>query len=245
MSGVVIVTGGSRGIGAAICRMLAARGYAVGVNYAQRADAAERVVAEIRAAGGRAEALAGDVGDPVAVGALFTAADRALGPLTALVNNAGITGDVSRVDAHEPVALERIFAVNVIGTILCAREAVRRMSRGHGGQGGGIVNISSIAARTGGLPGLTAYAATKGAVESFTKGLANEVGGEGIRVNAVAPGMTATDMATEEMRALAARSGVVLGRIGEAEDIAEAVAWLLSPSASYVTGTVITVSGGR
>jgi NAD(P)-dependent dehydrogenase (short-subunit alcohol dehydrogenase family) len=245
MSGVVIVTGGSRGIGAAICRMLAARGYAVGVNYAQRAEAAERVVAEIRAAGGQAEALAGDVGDPAGVGALFTAADRALGPLTALVNNAGITGDVSRVDAHEPAALERLLAVNVLGTMLCAREGVRRMSRGHGGQGGGIVNISSIAARTGGLPGLTAYAATKGAVESFTKGLANEVGGEGIRVNAVAPGMTATDMATEEMRAIAARSGVVLGRIGEAEDIAEAVAWLLSPAASYVTGTVITVSGGR
>jgi NAD(P)-dependent dehydrogenase (short-subunit alcohol dehydrogenase family) len=245
MSGVVIVTGGSRGIGAAICRILAARGYAVGVNYAQRAEAAERVVAEIRAAGGRAEALAGDVGDPVAVGALFTAADRALGPLTALVNNAGITGDVSRVDAQEPAALERLLAVNVVGTILCAREAVRRMSRGHGGQGGGIVNISSIAARTGGLPGLTAYAASKGAVESFTKGFANEVGGEGIRVNAVAPGMTATEMATEDMRAIAARGGVVLGRIGEAEDIAEAVAWLLSPAASYVTGTVITVSGGR
>lgn len=243
--GTVIVTGGSRGIGAAISRLLGDRGFSVAVNYTSRADAAERVAAAIRKEGGRATTIVGDVADPRQVYEMFNAAEQALGPIGGLVNNAGTTGVTSRMDMQEPEALQRLFAVNVMGTMYCAREAVRRMSIGHGGRGGGIVNISSVAARLGGLSGLAPYAATKGAVESFTKGLANEVAREGIRVNAVAPGMTATEMATDEMREAAQKGGIPMGRIGEAEEIAEAVAWLLSPAASYVTGTVLTVSGGR
>jgi NAD(P)-dependent dehydrogenase (short-subunit alcohol dehydrogenase family) len=242
--GTVIVTGGSRGIGAAVCRLVAERGYAVAVNYARDSAAAERVAAAIQAQGGRAACIAGDVADSRQVVAMFDAAEQALGPITGLVNNAGIIGTAARIDMQTPEDLERLFAVNVLGTMYCAREAVRRMSTGHGGAGGSIVNLSSIAARLGGLSGLCPYAATKGAVESFTKGLATEVGSEGIRVNAVAPGMTATDMASDAMRDTARRI-TPMGRIGEAQEIAEAVVWLLSPAASYVTGTVITASGGR
>jgi NAD(P)-dependent dehydrogenase (short-subunit alcohol dehydrogenase family) len=243
--GTVIVTGGSRGIGAAICRLLGDRGFPVAVNYANQAEAAERVAAAIRREGGRAATIAGDVADPRQVSEMFDAAEQALGSIGGLVNNAGTTGVTARMDMQEPEGLQRLFAVNVFGTMYCAREAVRRMSTGHGGGGGGIVNISSVAARLGGLTGLAPYAATKGAVESFTKGLASEVAREGIRVNAVAPGMTATDMATDEMREAAKTGAIPMGRMGEAEEIAEAVAWLLSPAASYVTGTVLTVSGGR
>jgi NAD(P)-dependent dehydrogenase (short-subunit alcohol dehydrogenase family) len=243
--GTVIVTGGSRGIGAAICRLLGDRGFPVAVNYATQAEAAERVAAAIRKEGGRAACIGGDVADPRQVYEMFNAAEQALGPIGGLVNNAGTTGVTARMDMQESDALQRLFAVNVFGTMYCAREAVRRMSTGHGGGGGGIVNISSVAARLGGLTGLAPYAASKGAVESFTKGLANEVAREGIRVNAVAPGMTATDMATDDMRQAAQKGGIPMGRIGEAEEIAEAVAWLLSPAASYVTGTILTVSGGR
>ena len=243
--GTVIVTGGSRGIGAAICRLLGDRGFPVAVNFATNPEAAERVVAAIRSEGGRAASIEGDVSDSRQVCQMFDAAEQELGPLGGLVNNAGTTGVTARMDMQEPEALQRLFAVNVLGTMYCAREAVRRLSTGHGGGGGGIVNVSSVAARLGGLSGLAPYAASKGAVESFTKGLANEVALEGIRVNCVAPGMTATDMATDEMREAAKKGGIPMGRIGEAEEIAEAVAWLLSPAASYVTGTVITVSGGR
>jgi NAD(P)-dependent dehydrogenase (short-subunit alcohol dehydrogenase family) len=242
--GTVLVTGGSRGIGAAICRLLADRGYPVAINYARDSTAANAVAAAIRKEGGRATCVAGDVADPRQVFEMFSAAEQALGPIGGLVNNAGIIGAAARIDMQEPADLERLFAVNVLGTMYCAREAVRRMSTGHGGQGGGIVNLSSVAARLGGLASMVPYAATKGAVETFTKGLATEVAREGIRVNAVAPGMTATDMATEAMRDVA-RQGTPIGRIGEADEIAEAVVWLLSPAASYVTGTVITVSGGR
>ncbi len=241
----VLVTGGSRGIGAAICRLLAAKGYPVAVNYASRADAAQAVVREIEAAGGHAVAVGGDVADPHAVQQMFAAAEQALGRIGGLVNNAGLIGTNARIDAQTPDDLARLFAVNVQGTIYCAQEAVRRMSTAHGGTGGAIVNISSVAARLGGLAGLVPYAATKGAVETFTKGLANEVAREGIRVNAVAPGMTATEMASAEMREQAQRGGIPMGRIGEAAEIAEAVLWLISPAASYVTGTVVTVSGGR
>jgi NAD(P)-dependent dehydrogenase (short-subunit alcohol dehydrogenase family) len=242
--GTVVVTGGSRGIGAAICRLLGDRGFPVAINYATQPDAAERVAAAIRKEGGRATCVGADISDSRQVYEMFNAAEQALGPIGGLVNNAGTTGVAARMDMQEPEALQRLFAVNVFGTMYCAREAVRRMSTGHGGGGGGIVNISSVAARLGGLSGLAPYAA-KGAVESFTKGLANEVAREGIRVNAVAPGMTATDMATDEMREAARKGAIPMGRIGEAEEIAEAVAWLLSPAASYVTGTIITVSGGR
>ena len=242
--GTVIVTGGSRGIGSAACVKLASLGYAVAVNYAANEDAAHATVETIRNRGGRAEAFAGDVGDPQAIGPLFDNAIRTLGPLTGLVNNAGVTGIAARIDETEPEALQRLFAVNVFGSILCAKEAIHRLSTRRGGNGGAIVNVSSVAARLGGLPGIVSYAATKGAIETFTKGLANEVAREGIRVNAVAPGMTATDMASPEMRSNALQ-GLPMGRIGEAEEIAEAIVWLMSPAASYATGTILTVSGGR
>jgi NAD(P)-dependent dehydrogenase (short-subunit alcohol dehydrogenase family) len=202
------------------------------------------VVNAIREKGGRAEAFAADVGDPDAIAGLFDMAVETLGPLTGLVNNAGIIGESARIDELESGALARLFAVNVLGVMLCAREAARRLSTRHGGEGGSIINISSVAARLGGLPRRVPYAATKAAVETFTKGLANEVALEGIRVNAVAPGMTATDMSTSEMRE-SALLGLPMGRLGTAEEIAEAVVWLMSPAPSYVTGTVLTVSGGR
>ena len=190
-SGLIIVTGGSRGIGAAICRRLAADGHAVAVNYTADAKAAEATVAEIKKSGGRAQAFQADVADPAQLPRLFDQATKALGPLAGLVNNAGVTGRFATTDEREAAELTQLFQINVIGTILACKEAVLRLSTKHGGSGGSIVNISSIAARLGGLPGLAPYAATKGAVESFTKGLATEVGPEGIRVNAVAPGFTA------------------------------------------------------
>jgi NAD(P)-dependent dehydrogenase (short-subunit alcohol dehydrogenase family) len=242
--GMVVVTGGSRGIGAAVCRKLGALGYRVAVNYASGAAAADRVVADIREAGGTAQAFAADMADPAAPAGLFVAAEAALGPIGFLVANAGITGRTGRVDTQTADELGHLFAVNVIGAMLCCGEAVRRLSSRHGGKGGAIVTLSSVAARTGGLPGIAPYAASKGAVEVFTKGLAGEVAREGIRVNAVAPGLIGTDMVTPQMRENA-KGGIPIGRLGEAAEIAEAVAWLLSPAASYVTGSVMTVSGGR
>jgi NAD(P)-dependent dehydrogenase (short-subunit alcohol dehydrogenase family) len=248
-SGLIIVTGGARGIGASACRQLAAAGYAVAVNYASDRKAAEATVAAIEKSGGRARAFRADVADPEQVAKLFEDAVAALGPLAGLVNNAGVLGAFARVEDLDPVELSRLFQVNVIGTILCAKEAVRRLSTSHGGPGGSIVNISSVAARTGGLPSRAPYAASKGAIETFTRGLANEVGREGIRVNAVAPGMIATDMSTPILSAPGEReriaSSIPIGRLGEPDDIAEAIVWLISPAARYVTGSVMTVSGGR
>jgi NAD(P)-dependent dehydrogenase (short-subunit alcohol dehydrogenase family) len=248
-SGLIIVTGGSRGIGAAICRRLAADGYALGVNYAVDAKAAEATVAEIKKSGGRAQAFQADVADPAQLPRLFDQATKALGPLAGLVNNAGSTGRFATTDKQEAEALTQLFQINVIGTILACKEAVLRLSTKHGGSGGSIVNISSIAARLGGLPGLASYAATKGAVESFTKGLATEVGPEGIRANVVAPGFTATDMTRDQIAQPGFRERIEgmtpLRRVGAPEEIAEAAAWLISPAAAFVTGTVVTVSGGR
>jgi NAD(P)-dependent dehydrogenase (short-subunit alcohol dehydrogenase family) len=248
-SGLIIVTGGSRGIGAAICRRLAADGYAIAVNYASDAKAAAATVDEIVKAGGKAEAFQADVGDASSIPRLFEAATRSLGPLAGLVNNAGVTGRIARIDEREAEELTQLFAVNVIGTILCCREAVARLSTKRGGQGGSIVNMASIAARLGGLPSIVPYAATKGAVESFTRGLANEVGREGVRVNAVSPGMIETDMTTPLLSDPATRERIAgmtpIGRVGAPHEIAEAVAWLISPAASFTTGSVLTVSGGR
>jgi NAD(P)-dependent dehydrogenase (short-subunit alcohol dehydrogenase family) len=248
-SGLIIVTGGSRGIGAAISRRLAADGYAIAVNYAADATAAEATAAGIEKSGGRAQAFKADVADPAALHGLFDKATQALGPLAGLVNNAGSTGRAVRVEEQEEAELTRLFAVNVIATILACKEAVMRLSTRHGGSGGAIVNISSIAARLGGLAGLGPYAASKGAVESFTKGLANEVGPDGIRVNAVAPGMIETDMSQPLLAPAGARERIEamtpLRRVGAPEEIAEAVAWLISPAAKFVTGSVLTVSGGR
>jgi NAD(P)-dependent dehydrogenase (short-subunit alcohol dehydrogenase family) len=248
-SGLVIVTGGSRGIGAAICRRLAADDYAIAVNYAADAKAAEATAAAIVKSGGKAQAFKADVADPDALHGLFDKATQALGPLAGLVNNAGSSGRFARTDEQDAAELTRLFATNVIATILASKEAVKRLSTRHGGSGGAIVNLSSIAARTGGLPGLVAYSATKGAIETFTKGLATEVGPEGIRVNAVAPGVIETDMAQPLVAEASARERIVtmtpLRRLGVPEEVAEAAAWLISPAARFVTGSVLTVSGGR
>jgi NAD(P)-dependent dehydrogenase (short-subunit alcohol dehydrogenase family) len=241
---MIIVTGGSRGIGAAVCRKLAALGYPVGVNYASNASAADAVVHAIVGAGGRAQAFPGDTSREEDVLRLFNDAEKALGPLGGLVNNAGIIGGNSRVDQLTGEALNRTMAVNVVGPFLCARETVRRLSTRRGGQGGAIVNMSSVAVRLGGPGEFVHYAASKGAIDTFTIGLAREVGDEGIRVNAVAPGLIETDMNPAERLARLVPN-VPMRRAGTADEIAEAVAWLFSPAASYVTGTILTVSGGR
>jgi NAD(P)-dependent dehydrogenase (short-subunit alcohol dehydrogenase family) len=242
--GMVMVTGGSRGIGAAICRALAREGYAVAINYTSSAEKAEALAKDIQNSGGTAATFRADVSDPAQIHSLFENAVQKLGPLTALVNNAGIIGPKLRIDEQTAESLAALIATNITGAILVAGEAVRRLSTRHGGKGGAIVNLSSVAARLGGLPSSIPYAATKGAIETFTKGLATEVAKEGIRVNAVAPGLIATDMVSPDMAALTA-TGVPMGRIGQPEEIAEAVLFLLSPAASFMTGSTMTVSGGR
>jgi len=244
----MIVTGGGRGIGAATARLAAAQGYAVCVNYRTDAKAAEAVAAEITDGGGRAIALQADVADEGAVEQLFAAVDRQLGPITALVNNAGLTGLAGRLDDVDGDTLRRVTAANVLGVFYCARAAVQRMSRKHGGEGGGIVNLSSGAATLGSANTYVWYAATKGAVDSFTIGLSKEVAGEGIRVNAVAPGFIKTEIhASSGMPDRMETEGhtVPIGRPAEAEEVAEPILWLLSDEASYVTGTILRVAGGR
>jgi NAD(P)-dependent dehydrogenase (short-subunit alcohol dehydrogenase family) len=244
----VIVTGGSRGIGAAVARLVGARGYPVVVNFVRDEEAADALVGEIVAGGGRASAVHGDVGREEKIVGMFEQAERAFGLVGGLVNNAGVTGGFARVEALQGDALARVLAVNVAGTILCSREAVRRMSTRRGGKGGSIVNISSLAARTGGAGEWVHYAASKGAVNSFTIGLAREVANEGIRVNAVAPGLIETELheaAGEPDRLKRLAPSIPMGRAGTAMEVAEGVAWLLSPAASYTTGTILEIGGGR
>ncbi|GLZ37545.1 SDR family oxidoreductase [Actinokineospora sp. NBRC 105648] len=240
---VLVVTGGARGIGAAICRRAARDGFDVVVNYARDEAAAAAVVREVEALGRRGLAVRADVADEDEVAALFTAAD-ALGPLTGLVANAGITGDTpGRLDQQSAATVRRVLDVNVTGVFLCLREAVRRMS----GRGGAIVTISSTAAHRGSPGEWAHYAASKAAVETLTYGLAQEVAGEGIRVNVVAPGLVNTDLhsaAGMPDRPARLASRIPLGRAGEPEEIAEGVVWLLSPAASFVTGAVLPISGG-
>ena len=245
---VLLITGGGRGIGAATALLAAQRGFAVAVNYASNSLAADEVVRTIRAGGGTAIAVQADVGDEAQVLAMFEKVDAKLGRLTALVNNAGVVDVQARVDEMSVARLERMFRINVIGSFVCAREAVRRMSTRHGGQGGAIVNVSSAASRLG-SPGLYVdYAASKGAIDTFTAGLAKEVADEGIRVNAVRPGLIETDIhASGGMpeRAAMLAPTVPMKRIGTPEEIAGAIVWLLSPEASYTTAALLDVTGGR
>jgi len=247
-AGVVIVTGGGRGIGAAVARLAGARGYAVAVDYVQNETGALGVVRDIQRAGGRATALRGDVSREEDVLRLFEAAGRELGPLVALVNNAGVTGGFSRFEELSIDAVRHVLSVNVLGAMLCAREAIRRMSIRRGGPGGSIVNVSSRAAQLGGAGEWVHYAATKGAIESFTIGLAREVAGDGIRVNAVSPGLIETDLhasAGAPDRTARLAPSIPMGRPGTPEEVAEGVLWLISPAASYITGTILAISGGR
>lgn len=246
--GTLIVTGASRGIGTAVARLAAAHGYRVAVNFQSGEVEARTLANEIGRNGTRALAIQADVASEEDIVRMFQTAECELGPITALVNNAGITGGFARVDAVSADALERVFAVNVIGAMLCAREAVKRMSTKNGGSGGGIVNISSRAAQTGSAGEWVHYAATKGAIDSFTIGLAREVATEGIRVNAVAPGLTDTGLHAangEPGRLQRLMPSIPMQRAGQPEEIAEAVLWLLSPAASYVTGAILNVGGGR
>ncbi len=246
--GTLIVTGASRGIGAAIALLAGERGYAVAVNYATGAAEARKTAEEIVAGGGRAVAIQGDVAREQEIIRLFETAERELGPIKALVNNAGVTGGFARVEEVSSAAIAKVLAVNVSGTILCSREAVRRMSTKRGGSGGTIVNISSIAARTGAPGEWVHYAASKGAIDSFTIGLAKEVATEGIRVNAVSPGLVETGLhaANGEPGRLQRLMGTIpMGRPGLPTEVAEGVLWLLSPAASFTTGAILEIGGGR
>ncbi|MCU1300149.1 MAG: Short-chain dehydrogenase/reductase [Candidatus Sulfotelmatobacter sp.] len=246
--GTLIVTGASRGIGAAIARLAAERGFSVAANFAKGAAEAEAVVQQIVSGGGRAHAIQADVAREEDVVRLFKTAERELGPIKSLVNNAAITGGFSRVDSVSAEALAQVMAVNISGSILCCREAVRRMSTRHGGTGGAVVNISSRAARTGSAGEWVHYAASKGAIDSFTIGLAREVATEGIRVNAVAPGLIETGLHAangEPHRLDRLAPTIPMQRPGTTLEVAEAVLWLLSPAASYTTGAIIEVGGGR
>lgn len=248
MDEVLLVTGGSRGIGAATAVLAARKGFAVAVNYARNGAAAEEVVHTIRSAGGKAVALQCDVGDEAQVMELFRQVDAQLGRLTALVNNAGIVDRTARVEEMSVERLKRMMDVNVIGSIVCAREAIKRMSTRHGGKGGAIVNVSSAAARLGAPGQYVDYAASKGAIDSFTIGLAKEVAAEGIRVNAVRPGLIETDIHASgglPNRVRELQHLVPMQRGGSAEEVAHAIVWLLSPEASYTTMSLIEVSGGR
>ncbi|WP_422084685.1 SDR family oxidoreductase [Variovorax sp.] len=248
MDQVLLITGGGRGIGAATALLAAKRGYAVAVNYASNSLAADELVRSIRAGGGTAMAVRADVGDEAQVLAMFEQVDARLGRLTALVNNAGIVDVTARVDEMSAARLERMFRINVIGSFLCAREAVRRMSTKHGGTGGAIVNVSSGASRLGSPGQYVDYAASKGAIDTFTVGLAKEVADEGIRVNAVRPGVIDTEIHASgglPDRAAALGPQIPMKRAGTAEEIAGAILWLLSAEASYTTMALLDVTGGR
>jgi NAD(P)-dependent dehydrogenase (short-subunit alcohol dehydrogenase family) len=248
MRNIVLVTGASRGIGAATALLAARQGWAVAVNYSRQAQAAEEVVQQILSEGGQAMALQADVSDEDQVLRMFEAIDRQWGPLRGLVNNAGVVDVTARIDEMTVARWRRMFDINVIGSLLCAREAVRRMSTRHGGAGGSIVNVSSAASRLGSPAQYVDYAAAKAAIDAMTVGLAKEVGSEGVRVNAVRPGLIETDIHAsgglpDRVRDLAHQ--VPMQRGGQALEVAQAIVWLLSDAASYTTMALLDVSGGR
>jgi NAD(P)-dependent dehydrogenase (short-subunit alcohol dehydrogenase family) len=248
MKPVLLVTGGSRGIGAATARLAAQAGWAVAVNYTQNSQAADEVVRAIRADGGQAISVQADVGDEAQIMAMFAQVDAKLGRLSGLVNNAGIVDFPARVDEMSWARLERMMRINVLGSMVCAREAVRRMSTRHGGQGGAIVNLSSAAAKLGSPNQYVDYAASKGAIDTLTLGLAKEVAAEGIRVNGVRPGIIDTDIHAsgglpDRVKELAPQ--LPMRRAGTSEEVAQAIVWLLSNASSYTTGSCIEVTGGR
>jgi len=248
MSGVLMVTGGGRGIGAATARLAAQRGYAVCLSYLSNGSAAESVVQAIRGGGGKAVAVRGNVAIEEDVVRMFAECDRALGPLTGLVNNAGVVDRQMRVEAMDAARLQRMFSINVLGAFLCAREAIRRMSTKHGGRGGAIVNVSSGAARLGSPGEYVDYAASKGAIDTMTLGLAKELAADGIRVNCVRPGFVHTEIHAsggEPNRIERLRDSIPMKRGGEPEEVARAILWLLSDEASYSTGAILDVTGGR
>jgi len=248
MKPVLLVTGASRGIGAATALLAARQGWAVAVNYTQNAEAADAVVQQIQAQGGQAVSIQADVGDEAQVKHLFAQVDAQLGRLSGFVNNAGVLDVAARVDELQWARLERMMRINVIGAIFCAREAVLRMSTKHGGQGGAIVNLSSVAARMGAPGQYVDYAASKGAIDTFNLGLSKEVAAEGIRVNAVRPGIIDTDIHASggiPDRAQQMAPMVPMLRPGSADEVAQAIVWLLSDAASYVTGANVDVTGGR
>ena len=248
MSQLVLITGGSRGIGAATALLAARQGYAVAVNYSANSLAADEVVRQIRQAGGQAMAVQADVANEAQVVAMFEKIDAKFGRLSALVNNAGVVDQTTRVDAISLQRLQRMFEINVFGSFLCAREAVRRMSTRYGGTGGSIVNVSSVAARLGAPGQYVDYAAAKGAIDTFTIGLSKEVAAEGIRVNAVRPGIIETDIHASgglPHRAREMAPQVPMQRAGTAREVAESIVWLLGESSSYTTGALLDVTGGR
>jgi len=245
---VLLITGGGRGIGAATARLAAARGYAVAINYRRDASAAHALVERIRADGGQAAAFVADIAVEAEVERLFAEVDGAFGRLDALVNNAGVLETQMRVEAMDAARVQRILATNVVGPLVCCREAIRRMSTRRGGRGGGIVNVSSVAARTGSPGEYVDYAASKGALDTLTIGLAQEVAADGIRVNAVRPGFIHTDMHAsggEPDRVERVKAFVPMKRGGQPEEVARAILWLLSEEASYTSGTFLDVAGGR
>jgi NAD(P)-dependent dehydrogenase (short-subunit alcohol dehydrogenase family) len=245
---ILLVTGGSRGIGAATAVHAARAGWDVAINYTRDAQAAEAVAGEVRALGRRALVVQADVADEAQVLAMFAAVDAALGPVTGLVNNAGVVDLPARVDEMSLQRLQRMWAINITGTFVCTREALKRMSRRHGGPGGAIVNLSSAAARLGAPNQYVDYAASKGAIDTFTLGLAREVAAEGVRVNGVRPGIIDTDIHASgglPDRAAQMAPSVPLQRAGTSQEVAAAIVWLLSDEASYATGTIIDVTGGR